>query len=265
MRRHALYGVEAPELGWVPMPRYLMRRDRVLHHLGRGEGRRLLDIGCGAGALLADLAARGFACTGLETSPRAREIARAINASSPATSIVAEPQPDWAGHFDVVTSFEVLEHVEDDRGAMAQWRQWLKPGGTFMASVPCHMRKWSPSDDWAGHVRRYEETEFRTLITANGLEVTSFETYGYPFLNAIDGLRRRYYAAALQGRSAGGAGALSQSTAESGVDRHELRGFHRLAKTPPGLAMMFGAMQLQKAFLRSGLGDGFLVVARASR
>lgn len=264
MKRHVLYGVEAPELGWVPMPRYLLRRARVLHHLGRGDGRRLLDIGCGAGALLADLAARGFACTGLETSPKARDVARAVNAASPATSIVAEPQPDWAGRFDVVTAFEVLEHVQDDRGAMAQWRQWLKPGGLFLASVPCHMRKWSPSDDWAGHVRRYEEDEFRTLITGSGLAVTCFETYGYPFLNAIDALRRRHYAAALQGRPAGDC-EPADSTAASGVDRGALRGFHSLAKTPPGLAMMFGAMQLQKAFLRSGLGDGFLVVARDSR
>lgn len=265
MKRHFLYGVEAPELGWVPMPRYLLRRARVLHHLGRGEGRKVLDIGCGAGALLADLSARGFDCTGLETSPKAREIARLINASCPATAIAAEPGRDWANRFDVVMSFEVLEHIQDDHAAMMQWRAWLKPGGTFITSVPCHMSKWSPSDTWAGHVRRYEEDEIRALLTSSGLEVIRFETYGYPFLRAIDALRKRHYAGALQARPGTGALALSQSTAESGVDRGELRGFYTLCKTPPGIAMMIGAMQLQKAFLRSSRGDGFLIVARSRR
>lgn len=262
MNRHNIYGVEAPELGWVPMPRYLLRRDRVLHHLGRGHGRKLLEIGCGAGALLADLSARGFDCTGLETSVKAREIACAINAGSSATRIVAEPQHGWANSFDVVISLEVLEHIHEDQDAMAQWRRWLKPGGTFMASVPCHMSKWGPSDEWAGHVRRYEEDEFRSLMTSNDLEVMHFETYGYPLLRAVDALRRRHYVSALHARPRNGVQDLAQSTAESGVDRHELGRFYKLSKTAAGVAMMMGAMQLQKAFLRSRLGDGFLIVAR---
>lgn len=265
MKRHFLYGVEATELGWMPMPRYLLRRSRILHHLGRGQGRKVLDVGCGAGALLADLSARGFDCTGLETSAKAREIARLINGSCPATRIFEEPRHDWANRFDVVMSFEVLEHIHDDQAALEKWRGWLKPGGTFITSVPCHMSKWSLSDEWAGHVRRYEEDEFRKLITSNGLEMMNFETYGYPLLSMIDALRKKHYANALLGRSEARTQALSQSTAESGVDRHELRGFYKLCKTPPGIAMMIGAMQLQKAFLRSNHGDGFLIVARRNR
>jgi SAM-dependent methyltransferase len=265
LKRHFLYGIEAPELGWVPMPRYLLRRARVLHHLGRGNGRKVLDIGCGAGALLNDLSARGFDCTGLETSPKAREVARSINCSYPMTTICEEPEHDWGNKFDFVMSFEVLEHIQDDQAALAQWREWLKPGGVFITSVPCHMNKWSQSDEWAGHVRRYEEDQIRKLLSCNGLDVISFETYGYPFLSAIDALRKRHYSRARQERPHTGPHGPSQNTAESGVDRHELRGFYKLCKTPPGLAMILGAIQLQKAFLRSGRGDGFLIVARSNR
>lgn len=156
MKRHFLYGVEAAELGWLPMPRYLLRRARVLHHLGRGERRKVLDVGCGAGALLADLSARGFDCTGLETSAKAREIASLINDPFPATRIFDEPRHDWTNRFDVVMAFEVLEHIQDDQAALEGWCAWLKPGGLFIASAPCHMSKWSLSDEWAGHVRRWD-------------------------------------------------------------------------------------------------------------
>src|SRR5262249_29477295 len=159
LKRHFLYGVEAPELGWVPAPRYLLRRDRVLRHLGEGNGRTVLDIGCGAGALLADLAERNFNCVGLESSTQAAQVARAVNSGKRNVSIVTEPGDNWQKKFDVLLALEVLEHISEDHKALETWLSWLKPGGLVVVSVPSHMRKWSVSDEWAGHVRRYERED----------------------------------------------------------------------------------------------------------
>ena len=52
MEIHPVYGISFPERGWVPAPRYLLRRDRVLRLLARLPVGRLLEIGCGSGALL---------------------------------------------------------------------------------------------------------------------------------------------------------------------------------------------------------------------
>lgn len=263
MKQHFLYGPEATELGWVPAPRYLLRRQRVFDHLGEGKGRELLDIGCGAGALISELASRGFHCTGLETSEQAQKVARALNSATERTRIVESAEPDWERHFDVILALEVLEHIEDDHGALGEWRRWLKSGGLCILSVPCHMEKWGPSDEWAGHVRRYEDDEFRNLIESQDLKIEAFENYGFPLMPAVDAIRRRHYSDAMQRKAGTTSEGKSQNTAESGVDRTNLDKIYSFCKTPVGLAMMAGALQLQKMFLNGSRGDGFLVVARA--
>ena len=57
---HPTYGPALPELNWVPAPSYLMRRHRVLRLLRDMAPCRVLDIGCGPGALLRDFADRAF-------------------------------------------------------------------------------------------------------------------------------------------------------------------------------------------------------------
>src|SRR5688572_255286 len=72
---HTSYGRVAPELGWVPAPRYLLRRHRALNLLKGLPRGRVLEVGCGAGALLNDLAGLGYDCTALESSSEARRVA----------------------------------------------------------------------------------------------------------------------------------------------------------------------------------------------
>ena len=79
MEFHPIYGLSIPERGWVPAPRYLMRRDRILKIMESLPGGRILEVGCGSGALLYDLSQMGFKCTGLETSPPALDIASYVH------------------------------------------------------------------------------------------------------------------------------------------------------------------------------------------
>jgi ubiquinone/menaquinone biosynthesis C-methylase UbiE len=111
-----------------------------LHDAGRGEG-RLLDVGCGDGALAARLAAQGALVTGVDPSSVAIERARA-----------AHPDMNWAlpsedgrlpvpdASFDVVTCVHVLEHVADTQTLMSEVRRVLVSEGLLIVSVPFHGR-----------------------------------------------------------------------------------------------------------------------------
>jgi SAM-dependent methyltransferase len=58
--------------------------------------------------------------------------------------------------FDAVLAFEVLEHVEDDTGLLAEIARVTRPNGVLLVSGPVHASLWSPLDDACGHVRRDE-------------------------------------------------------------------------------------------------------------
>ena len=78
MKTYGLLGPAAPEAGWVPAPRYLLRRARILRQLAGIKPCQALEIGCGAGVLLHELTARGFDCSALESSAEARTLARGL-------------------------------------------------------------------------------------------------------------------------------------------------------------------------------------------
>jgi SAM-dependent methyltransferase len=264
MERHPLFGLTAPELGWVPAPRYALRRARLLALAARfGGGRlpRLLEIGPGAGALLPDLAALGFSCDALESSEAAFRLAGALNADQPMVHLRREPAADWTGAFDALVACEVLEHIEDDRGALAGWRAWLRPGGHLILSVPAHARRWSATDEWAGHFRRYEKADLRRLLETSGFAVEELECYGFPLSNLVEPLRAWSHARALR-RAAGRKEDMAAATAESGIERGLEARLWPLQAGLPGRLLFRAAFRLQELFRHRDLGTGYLVLAR---
>jgi SAM-dependent methyltransferase len=80
----------------------------------------------------------------------------------------------------VITS-EVLEHIQNDVGAIAEMFRVLKPGGTFAGTVPTWLPEkinWILSDEYhapksvGGHVRIYSETELTAKLRSAGLEIS---------------------------------------------------------------------------------------------
>jgi SAM-dependent methyltransferase len=256
MELHSLFGLSAPERGWVPAPRYALRRARLLDLARRLDRGRLLEVGPGAGALLSDLRALGFSCEALETSEEAFRLAAELN---PGLRIARAPAADWNGAFDALVACEVLEHIEDDRAALEEWRGWLRPGGHLILSVPAHARRWSATDVWAGHFRRYEGNDLKRLLERAGFAVEELECYGFPLSNLIEPLRIRAHRRALRRRTAGG---LPEATAQSGVERSLETRLWPLQASAPGRLLFRAAFRLQKAFRRRDLGTGYLVVAR---
>lgn len=255
---HRHFGRAVPELGWVPPPRYLLRRDLVLRTMRALPTGRILEVGCGAGALLEDLSRLGFQCDALETSPQALPIAREILKPWPTAHLHEQPGSDWTGRFGAILSFDVLEHIADDHAALAQWVSWLRPDGLVIMSVPAHMSRWAPDDEWAGHFRRYERADIVRLFDAVGLRVVRLQNYGFPLGNLVGLFRRSVHAAELQA----GPTEIGERTARSGVERStELRVWPIVSSLPGVLAMTAG-MVLQRLFLSGELGDGYLIVGR---
>jgi len=98
----------------------------------------VLDAGCGTGYGCAALSERASSVTGLDISPEAIAHAREHSAAPGVTFLVgscsAMPLPNAA--FDLVISFEVIEHLEDWRAFLLESRRVLAPGGVFLLSTP---------------------------------------------------------------------------------------------------------------------------------
>jgi SAM-dependent methyltransferase len=260
VRFDPFFGVIDRRNGWVPPLRYLLRRQRILSIIDAIAAGELLEIGCGAGALLVDLARRGFVCTGLETSARAAQTAEAIAASSGMRYlIVQEARPEWSGSFDIVCAFDVLEHIEGDDRALRLWCDWIKPGGHLLLSVPAHSRRWGPGDVWAGHYRRYDRKPLLRLLTSQGLHIDRVESYGFPLANFTEWAGRRTYARLLSARAS--TTKPEVASAESGIQRNAYMGLFRWIESVPGRLALRLSYLLQRLTRNVDIGSGYLVLA----
>lgn len=262
MNSDDLLGPSFPELGWVPAPRYLLRRARIMALARDFQPGRLLEPGPGAASLLIEFARRGFVCEGLEVSDEARRLAeRTVAAAGLLIPLHPAADPNWTGRFDALFSFDVLEHIRDDQAALAQWASWLKPGGTMLLSVPARMSLWSPGDEWAGHYRRYERSQLRDMLAAAGFEIERLECYGYPLANLAEWASAGSYRRRIRRGSGSDEQDRRANNDRSGIDRGpHMRLFPWLNSAPGRLALRC-ALTAQNAFLKRDLGNGYIVRA----
>jgi len=106
---------------------------KLISHLKRGGA--LLDIGCSSGGFLSTMKGPAWDLFGIEMEESTAEKARA-NTSARVFVGDALAAPFLPESFDVVTCFDVLEHVYAPRQFLAKVREWLKPGGIFHAMMP---------------------------------------------------------------------------------------------------------------------------------
>jgi len=113
-------------------------RPAILDLAGDVAGRRILDVGCGAGPLTASLRDRGAIVTGVEPSSKMLELARqrlGDNVELHQGGLGGEPLPFPDAAFDDVIACLVLHYLEDWKGALAELRRVLVPGGRLIVAV----------------------------------------------------------------------------------------------------------------------------------
>lgn len=129
----------------------------------------LLEVGCGTGGLLQTLSSWADAY-GLDVSREAMGfcVERGL-ATACQGSLNALPFRDDT--FDGVIGVDVLEHLDDDEGALRELLRVCRPGGSLIATVPAFQFLWSRRDVQLHHRRRYTLPEFRSKVAGAGFLV----------------------------------------------------------------------------------------------
>lgn len=150
---------------------YRARRSIIRARLKRMNLRsdaEILEIGAGPGGNLALLSEFGRV-RAVETDEYALKHAQS---SYPGLQIEAGRLPDALpfedARFDLITMFDVLEHIDDDAAALRALSARLRPGGRLLLTVPAYQWMWSQHDDRLHHYRRYTAGRLSRLLSESG-------------------------------------------------------------------------------------------------
>lgn len=139
----------------------------------------IFDVGGGNGYVSLGLEAAGFSAVVIEPDPAGIETARrrglaTIQATFQDLALSPNSIPA-AGLFDV------LEHIEDEAGALARLYNAIRPGGRIYIAVPAYGWLWSAEDVYAGHFRRYTAASLTGALLKAGFQ-PEYQTYFFRVL-----------------------------------------------------------------------------------
>jgi SAM-dependent methyltransferase len=147
-----------------------------------------LDIGAAGGGNTRVLRSHGWRPLALEFAPTAAQIARERGLD--VIRADARELPVRTASMDLVTAFDILEHIEEDYLAAAEITRVLRPGGTALIAVPADMALWSEHDTAVGHVRRYTRGTLAEVIVKGGLVIEDMWSWNV-LLRPVVSLRRK--------------------------------------------------------------------------
>jgi SAM-dependent methyltransferase len=173
---------------------YVGRRqviDAILQGVPLPPDPRILDAGCGSGRNMVELARYGQV-TGIELAAASVAAARARGVGEVIHGSVYE-LPFAAGSFDLAVSFDVIEHLDDDRLALRELHRVVRGDGRLIVTVPAYPWLWSSHDRVNRHRRRYTRA---TLLAATAdagwrtSRITYFNALLLPAAVAARGVQR---------------------------------------------------------------------------
>lgn len=153
---------------WGSAALYAWHRARYEFAAPLVAGKDVLDVGSGEGYGAALLAETAASVVGIDYSPAAVEHARGRyvrpNLGFEVVDVTRDP---LGGRFDVITCFEVIEHVRDHDSLICRLGSALRAGGTLVMSTPNILVSGVPQDDGAYHVHCVRPAELRRALRAH--------------------------------------------------------------------------------------------------
>jgi len=137
--------------------------------LTKESTKRIIDLGCGTGLILAELNNIISVPIGIDFSMTALSFCKRRGLRDLACADVNN-LPFENDSFDLVFALDLLEHIEDDEHLLREVWRICRRGGMLIATVPAHQYLWSEHDEALHHYRRYSAKGFYNLIVQCGFE-----------------------------------------------------------------------------------------------
>lgn len=166
-------------------------RRELVRQLLKGESiKRVLDIGCGTGETMNFIKALipKSEVHGIDTSRVAITYSKGRGHKNVRLS-GAEKLPFKNNYFDAILFLDVLEHIENDIGALKEAKRGLKKDGVIIVSCPALPILWSDHDANQGHIKRYQISDFRKLAKATDMTIEWVGYFNF-FLSPIIAIMR---------------------------------------------------------------------------
>lgn len=149
----------------------------VLRQNGIQAPASIMDVGCGWGVNLQALETAGYNVTGLDISPQILKLIdqphrRLIEAD------LNQLPVDKIKPADALLALDVIEHLDDDRGALRHLSQLVRPGGLAVVSVPALPELFSDFDRIQAHRRRYVPETLRAAFEGSGFDIRNIFWWG---------------------------------------------------------------------------------------
>lgn len=238
------------------MPRYIMRKhviNKILKSISC-DGKDLLEIGYGAGDIFTLYEKFNLNVYGYDYSEVAYNYAKS-NVKANRVELYKELSDIGDKKFDIVAAYEVLEHIKDDYEAIEQWKNYLKPNGKLIISVPANPKKWGANDVYSGHYKRYIKSELIDLLNRANMSLYCLYTYDFPSSIILDPLRD--YEANKKLKKIDNSSDKDQLTKISGIDRSQKKVYVLLSNK----YLMYPLLKFQELFYRTDLGSAYILMA----
>jgi SAM-dependent methyltransferase len=162
----------------------------LIKGFGLPRDAEILDVGTGTGSNLQMLRDLGFArITGVDQSPEAIRFCAEKGLGAVNLGDIRDLQlPDR--RFDLVLATDIIEHVDDDLGALRELGRVLRPGGYLLLTVPTFHLLWGLQDEISHHKRRYRLRKLLKMLRIADLSPQRYFYFNYMLFLPILAARR---------------------------------------------------------------------------
>jgi SAM-dependent methyltransferase len=150
----------------------------LFHSLSKD--RRMLDLGCGTGAILNILKEFGHSY-GIEISHEAVKYLKNKNIKDIIVSDANKPIPCKENKFSLITCLDVLEHVDNDIRLINEMLRVCEQDGYMVITVPAFNILWSYHDEALYHKRRYSKKQLIEMLDKSNCRIIKATYYNFSF------------------------------------------------------------------------------------